>query len=212
MVAATARDLADEVRRGAFREDLYYRLNVFALHLPALRDRREDIPLLVAHFLTRMNARMGLAIAGVTAEAMRVLAAYDWPGNVRELENTVERAIVLAESSEIDVDSLPERVRVADLGTTAAQSAVDDGDLSIKRASRRSEETLIRRALERTKGNRTRAAELLEISHRALLYKIREYGIVSGRDSRVYAAYGPNHEQTPSPVTPMPVGSTWKAK
>jgi two-component system, NtrC family, response regulator AtoC len=212
VVAATARDLADEVRRGAFREDLYYRLNVFALHLPALRDRREDIPLLVAHFLTRMNARMGLAITGVTAEAMRVLAAYDWPGNVRELENTVERAIVLAESSEIDVDSLPERVRVAGSGTTAAQSAVDDGDLSIKRASRRSEETLIRRALERTKGNRTRAAELLEISHRALLYKIREYGIVSGRDSRVYAAYGPNHEQTPSPVTPMPVDSTWKAK
>jgi two-component system response regulator AtoC len=212
VVAATARDLADEVRRGAFREDLYYRLNVFALHLPALRDRREDIPLLVEHFLTRMNARMGLAISGFTTEAMRILAARDWPGNVRELENTVERAVVLAEGPEIDVDCLPERLRIAGPGTIAAQAGTDDGDLSIKRASRRSEETLIRRALERTKGNRTRAAELLEISHRALLYKIREYGIVGGRDTRDYDAYGNNREQTPPPVTPIPVGSTWKAK
>jgi hypothetical protein len=89
---------------------------------------------------------------------------------------------------------------------------VDDGDLSIKRASRRSEEDLIRRALERTKGNRTRAAELLEISHRALLYKIREYGIVSARDARDYDAYGNSHETTPSPATPVPTGSTCKAK
>jgi two-component system response regulator AtoC len=212
VVAATARDLADEVRRGAFREDLYYRLNVFALHLPALRERREDIPLLVEHFLVRMNARMGLAISGFTADAMRILAAREWPGNVRELENTVERAVVLAEGPEIGVDSLPERLRVPGSGTPTAQAAVDDGDLSIKRASRRSEEALIRRALERTKGNRTRAAELLEISHRALLYKIREYGIVAGRDARDYDAYGNNREQTPPPVTPIPLGSTWKVK
>jgi two-component system response regulator AtoC len=212
VVAATARDLAAEVKRGAFREDLYYRLNVFALHLPALRDRREDIPLLVEHFLHRMNARMGLAISGVTAEAMSILTACDWPGNVRELENTVERAVVLAEGPTIDVDSLPERLRSPASGTTPAPAAVDDGDLSIKRASRRSEEDLIRRALERTKGNRTRAAELLEISHRALLYKIREYGIGAARDTRDYDAYGNSHELTPSPVTPAPTGSTCKAK
>jgi two-component system response regulator AtoC len=212
VVAATARDLAEEVKRGAFREDLYYRLNVFALHLPALRERREDIPLLVEHFLYRMNARMGLAISGVTAEAMCILTACDWPGNVRELENTVERAVVLAEGSTIDVDSLPERLRAPASGTNAVQAAADDGDLSIKRASRRSEEDLIRRALERTKGNRTRAAELLEISHRALLYKIREYGIVSARDTRDYDAHGNSREQPPSPVTPTTVGSTWKAK
>jgi len=166
----------------------------------------------VEHFLARMNARMGLAISGFTADAIRILAARDWPGNVRELENTVERAVVLAEGPEIGVESLPERLRVGSPGTTAAQAPVDDGDLSIKRASRRSEEALIRRALERTKGNRTRAAELLEISHRALLYKIREYGIVAGRDTRDYDAYGNNREQTPAPVTPTPVGSTWKAK
>jgi len=212
VVAATARDLADEVKRGAFREDLYYRLNVFALHLPALRERREDIPLLVEHFLARMNARMGLAITGITPEAMRVLVAYDWPGNVRELENTVERAVVLAEGPTIDVDSLPARPRAAGSGTTPAPAAADDGDLSIKKASRRSEEDLIRRALERTKGNRTRAADLLEISHRALLYKIREYGIVSARDTRDYDAIGNRSDQTPNPTTPTPVGSTWKAK
>ena len=212
VVAATARDLAAEVKRGAFREDLYYRLNVFALHLPALRERREDIPLLVEHFRQRLNARMGLAISGVTDEAMCILTACDWPGNVRELENTVERAVVLAEGPTIDVDSLPERLRAPASGTTPAPVAVDDGDLSIKRASRRSEEDLIRRALERTKGNRTRAAELLEISHRALLYKIREYGIVSARDTRDYDAYGNRSEQQPSPATPVPAGSTWRAK
>jgi two-component system response regulator AtoC len=103
---------------------------------------------------------------------------HDWPGNVRELENTIERAMVLTEGHQIDVDGLPERVRRAPR-TPAPADAGEDGDLSIKRASRRAEEDLIRRALARTGGNRTRAAELLEISHRALLYKIKEYGIAA---------------------------------
>src|SRR3954468_7239176 len=102
VVAATARDLAEEVRRGAFREDLYYRLNVLAIHLPPLRDRREDIPLLVDHFVRRMNARMNLQITGTSSEAMRLLIESEWPGNVRELENTVERAMVLTEGPQID--------------------------------------------------------------------------------------------------------------
>jgi two-component system response regulator AtoC len=143
---------------------------------------------------------------------LRILTSYDWPGNVRELENTIERAIVLAEGPEIDVASLPDRLRAADAETPAAPAPVDDGDLSIKRASRRSEESLIRRALERTKGNRTRAAEFLEISHRALLYKIREYGIIAARDTRDYDAYGNSREETPPPAAPTPLGSTWKAK
>jgi two-component system response regulator AtoC len=223
VVAATARDLSAEVSRGAFREDLFYRLNVFALHLPALRERREDIPLLVEHFLARMNARMGLAIAGASAEAIRLLIAYDWPGNVRELENCIERAIVLCEGSQIEIDSLPERLRQTRPPAVIAppSSAVDD-DLSIKRASRRSEEVLIRRALQKTRGNRTRAAELLEISHRALLYKIKEYGINVGRDTRELAAIGEGHLNTPpvsapTPLTPTPgvlntTDSTWRAK
>jgi two-component system response regulator AtoC len=222
VVAATARDLAAEVGRGAFREDLYYRLNVFALHLPALRERREDIPLLVEHFLARMNARMGLAVAGTSAEAMRLLVEHDWPGNVRELENCVERAIVLCEGTQIESESLPERLRrTSPPAAAAASGGPDDIDLSIKRASRRSEEALIRRALQKTRGNRTRAAELLEISHRALLYKIKEYGIAVGRDTRELAAMGEGQDTpppvTPTPITPTPVptstiDSTWRAK
>ncbi|HEX7597313.1 MAG TPA: helix-turn-helix domain-containing protein, partial [Polyangia bacterium] len=165
---------------------------------------------LVEHFLARLNARMGLAISGISAEALRLLAAYNWPGNVRELENTIERAVVLSEGPEIDVDALPERVHGA--GQPAEKAPLDDGDLSIKKASRRSEESLIRRALERTKGNRTRAAELLEISHRALLYKIREYGIANSRDTREHDALAGSSEMTPPPTTPAPVGSTWRAK
>jgi two-component system response regulator AtoC len=224
VVAATARDLAAEVQRGAFREDLYYRLNVFTLGLPALRERREDIPLLVEHFIARMNARMGLAVAGASPEAMRMLVDYDWPGNVRELENCIERAIVLCEGSHIDIDVLPERI--ASTATTPAPESLDaapaDGDLSIKRASRRSEEVLIRRALQKTRGNRTRAAELLEISHRALLYKIKEYGIIVGKDTRELASMADGHGETPAPETPppltptpetpSPIDSTWRAK
>jgi two-component system response regulator AtoC len=221
VVAATARDLSAEVARGAFREDLFYRLNVFALHLPTLRERREDIPLLIDHFLARMNARMGLAVTGTSPEAMRVLIEYDWPGNVRELENSVERAIVLCEGSQIEVDALPERLRRRSAATTAVPPGEpEDDDLSIKRASRRSEEALIRRALQKTRGNRTRAAELLEISHRALLYKIKEYGINVGRDARDPTAMGEGSQETPPPVTPPPLtpappptgDSTWRAK
>ncbi|MBN2575939.1 MAG: sigma-54-dependent Fis family transcriptional regulator, partial [Deltaproteobacteria bacterium] len=209
VVAATARDLSAEVGRGAFREDLFYRLNVFALHLPALRERREDIPLLLDHFLARMNARMGLQVTGVSPEAMRAFVEYDWPGNVRELENSIERAIVLCEGSQIEVDSLPERIR----RTTAPQAATsqaepENDDLSIKRASRRSEEALIRRALGKTRGNRTRAAELLEISHRALLYKIKEYGITVGRDARDVPGTAEGPQDTPPPLTPPPLTPT----
>ncbi len=222
VVAATARDLSAEVGRGAFREDLFYRLNVFALLLPALRERREDIPLLVEHFLARMNARMGLAVAGTSPEAMRLLVDHDWPGNVRELENCVERAIVLCEGTQIEADSLPERLQRSSPPPVAPADTPDNGDLSIKRASRRSEESLIRRALQKTRGNRTRAAELLEISHRALLYKIKEYGIAVGRDTRELAAMVDGRLDTPTPMTPPPltptpmspqtIDSTWRAK
>jgi two-component system response regulator AtoC len=174
LVAATVRDLAAEVKGGRFREDLYYRLNVLTVVIPPLRSRREDIPLLVEHFIGRYNARLGTHVTGVEPAGMKLLFEYAWPGNVRELENTIERAMVLAETPILRVGDLPERIREP---TDPVAAELAKGDLSIKRTTRVIEEVLIRRALERTKGNRTRAAELLEISHRALLYKIKEFGI-----------------------------------
>jgi two-component system response regulator AtoC len=174
IVAATHRDLTGETKAGRFREDLFYRLNVLHIHCPPLRDRREDIPLLIDHFLARNNARLGTRIRGLDTEARRLLYEYSWPGNVRELENTIERAMVLSESDQIVATDLSERIREA---RDPVQLQLASGELSVKKTMRIIEEILIRRALQKTKGNRTRAAEVLEISHRALLYKIKDYEI-----------------------------------
>ncbi|MEK6606400.1 MAG: sigma-54 dependent transcriptional regulator [Myxococcota bacterium] len=176
VVAATARDLGDEVREGRFREDLYYRLNVVHIAIPPLRDRREEIPPLIEHFLARHNQRLGTKIEGVAPDAMRLLMEYPWPGNVRELENTIEHAIVLAERARIEGENLPARVRESH---DRVRVALSGSDLSIKRTTRALEEELIRRALRKTGGNRTAAARHLEISYRALLYKMKEFGILS---------------------------------
>src|SRR6267143_468107 len=176
VLAATHRDLAQEVAAGTFREDLFYRLNVVAVRLPPLRDRSEEIEPLARRFLARHAVRLGLAEKPLSAEALRRLLAWRWPGNVRELENALERALVLSEGEEIDPDALPEELRAAG-APSGPPAAPPEGDLSVKKAQRVLEAELIRRALERTGGNRTRAAELLELSPRALLYKIREYGI-----------------------------------
>ncbi|HWP09213.1 MAG TPA: sigma-54 dependent transcriptional regulator [Polyangiaceae bacterium] len=174
IIAATHRDLPTETKAGRFREDLFYRLNVLLIHCPPLRDRREDIPLLIDHFLSKNNARLGTSIRGLDTEARRLLYEYAWPGNVRELENTIERAMVLTEGDTITAADLPERVREA---RDPVQMQLASGELSVKKTMRIIEEILIRRALQKTKGNRTRAAEILEISHRALLYKIKDYQI-----------------------------------
>jgi two-component system response regulator AtoC len=174
VVAATSRDLEAEVRAGRFRADLFYRVNVVRIQLPPLRERREDIPDLVRHFLGVFNKRLGLAIAGVTPAAMRLLMDHAWPGNVRELENVIERAMVLADGPQIEADHLPQTVRLPGSGVAMAE---DDLDLSVKRRTEVLERTLIQRALRQTGGNRTRAARILELSHRALLYKIKEYGL-----------------------------------
>jgi two-component system, NtrC family, response regulator AtoC len=174
IIAATHRDLSNETKAGRFREDLFYRLNVLLIHCPSLRERREDIPLLIDHFLARNNARLGTGIRGLDTEARRLLYEYGWPGNVRELENTIERAMVLTEGDTITAADLPERVREA---RDPVQMQLASGELSVKKTMRIIEEILIRRALQKTKGNRTRAAEILEISHRALLYKIKDYQI-----------------------------------
>ena len=174
IITATHRDLLAETKAGRFREDLFYRLNVLPILVPPLRDRREDIPLLIDHFVARNNVRLGTSIRGLDTESRRLLFEYPWPGNVRELENTIERAMVLAEGDQIVAQDLPERLREA---RDPVQTQLASGELSVKKTMRIVEEILIRRALQRTKGNRTRAAEVLEISHRALLYKIKDYQI-----------------------------------
>ncbi|MCK9459406.1 MAG: sigma-54 dependent transcriptional regulator [Proteobacteria bacterium] len=174
VIAATLRDLEEDARTGRFREDLYYRLNVLPIRIPPLRERREDIPLLVTHFVERVNARLGTAIEGATPEAEKMLLAYEWPGNVRELENVVERAVVLTEGSCITPADLPDRIQET---RDVIHATLASGELSVKKTVRIIEEELIRRALVKTQGNRTKAAEVLEISHRALLYKIKQYGI-----------------------------------
>ena len=171
IVAATARDLEGEVAAGRFRADLFYRLNVVRLHLPPLRERGDDVLELARHFIDRYNRRLGLAIEGLSPSAARALMLHTWPGNVRELENAIERAMVLADGPRIEAEHLPA------LANSVGHGSGGSDDLSIKRRSEQLERTLIGRALERTGGNRTRAAQLLELSHRALLYKIRDYGL-----------------------------------
>jgi two-component system response regulator AtoC len=177
VIAATSRDLDAEVRANRFRADLFYRVNVVRIQLPPLRDRRDDIPELVKHFIAIFNKRLSLSIKRVTADAMRLLMEYAWPGNVRELENVVERAMVLADGAQVGAEHLPAAIRAP--GSQAVPDG-DDLDLSVKRRTETLERSLIERALKQTGGNRTRAAKLLDLSHRALLYKIKEYGLDKG--------------------------------
>jgi two-component system response regulator AtoC len=174
IIAATIRDLSRAVAEGKFREDLFYRLNVLPLHLPPLRARKEDIPLLVDHFIHKYNELHQLGSEGVVEEVMARLLEYSWPGNVRELENTIERAMILAQGKKIGVDCLPSEV----LGERAPwKKDIWAEEVSIKKASRMLEEELIRKALKRTGGNRSQASKILEISHPSLLSKMKEYGI-----------------------------------
>ncbi|WP_342375748.1 sigma-54 dependent transcriptional regulator [Myxococcus stipitatus] len=181
VVAATLRDLGKLVEKGEFREDLYYRLNVVNVRVPPLRERREDVPLLANAFIQRFNRELNREspVESLSPEAEAVMATYAWPGNVRELENAMERAVLLADGPHILPANLPERLWAAPSSPGTGRNEVPQvgSDLSLKRAIRDLEESYIRAALRRTKGNRTRAAEVLDISHRALLYKIKEYGI-----------------------------------
>jgi two-component system response regulator AtoC len=174
VIAASLHDLDERVEEGLFREDLFYRLNVIHLHLPPLRERREDVGDLVEHFIEIQNERLGTQIKGVAPEAMKIMMNYSWPGNVRELQNCIERGVVMANGDRIDEDALPGRIVESN---DELKQLFSSDELSIKKMSTALERILIRRALEKTSGNRTRASEMLEISHRALLYKIKDYGL-----------------------------------
>jgi two-component system response regulator AtoC len=178
VIAATLRDLESDVLEGRFRDDLYYRLNVVSIHIPPLRERKEDIPVLAKHFVEKQRRRLGLPISEISDDAMCALVGHSWPGNIRELENCIERAMILAKGDTIDIESLPPSLHSkGDARTHKDSSILAPDELSIKIQSRMLEIHLITKALEQTKGNRTHAAKLLEISHRTLLYKLKDYGI-----------------------------------
>jgi two-component system response regulator AtoC len=188
IIAATARDLELEVARSRFREDLYYRLNVFRIHVPPLRDRPEDIPVLVNELLERMARRMGKRVPGMGPGVMEALCSCPWLGNVRELENTLERVLILSRGEQLTLDLFPFETGETQVHSDSSSDSAgpECQGLSIKRESRRLEERLIRAALQQTNGNRTHAAKILEISPRALQYKLKEYGIGPlNSDSRV---------------------------
>lgn len=174
IIAATAKDLVEQVRKDRFREDLFYRLNVINISIPPLRERRDDIPLLIKYFIERYNEKHRLRVKGISPAALQVLLENDWPGNVRELENVIERAVVLTEEHKIQLTAIP-----VEIG--GGKSVVNDGgggnEYSLKKVSRIMEEQLIKKALIKTKGNRTHAAKLLEISHPALLSKMKTFGL-----------------------------------
>jgi len=176
IVAATVKDLAKEVNEGQFREDLFYRLNVLPIHIPPLRERKEDIPLLIHHFIQKFDLAMNKNVTDLDHKALEVLMNYKWYGNVRELENTIERAIVLTDKNIIELENLP--IEIQNFKEEFQLEPLPDEEYSIKKASKALETNLIKKALIKTKGNHTHAARLLEISHRALLYKIKEYGII----------------------------------
>jgi len=179
ILAATARELEAEVEAGRFRPDLFYRLNVFRIVVPPLRDRGEDLPVLVDSLLETLSERVGKSVEPVDRDVIAALRSHPWPGNVRELENCLERALILARGRRLTVDLLPFRSASGTSATRADKRGASQApeDLSIKRQSRLLEERLIRKALQKTGGNRTQASRILEISARALQYKIKEYAI-----------------------------------
>src|SRR5215831_16984724 len=177
LVTATNRDLLQDIAGGSFREDLYYRLNVVPIHIPPLRERREDIPLLLDHFLAKFNDRLKKQIGSVSADAISRMGSYHWPGNIRELENMMERTMLFCEGPEIQVADLPPEIG----GLPAAAAPAAPGAASLKEAVRaeteRVERELIQKALDETGGNVTQAARKLKISRKSLQTKMKELGL-----------------------------------
>ncbi len=184
VIAATNKDLEKEIAEGRFREDLYYRLSVIPVHVPALRDRREDIPLLARHFLERFRNTTGKKIEGIEPKAMERLEAYDWPGNVRELENTIERAVALETEKRIMLEGLPERILMYYQNHFAERQVpeettrlIPDGGLDLEKHISEIERAYLLGALECSGGVRVRAAELLHMTYRSFRHYAKKYEI-----------------------------------
>ncbi|QQR90724.1 MAG: sigma-54-dependent Fis family transcriptional regulator [Myxococcales bacterium] len=192
LVAATNRDLQTEINEGRFREDLYYRLNVVQTRLPPLRERKEDIPLFVQHFIAKFNERLGKQVSGIAPEAMAVLQDHGWRGNIRELENVMERCVLFCDGDLIQVDAIPQELsqNISSYPPRNSSFPSSPGDLSspnlglkdaVREATQRIERDIIVQALEQTDFNVTHAAKLLKISRKSLQTKMKEFGLRSDR-------------------------------
>jgi len=174
VLAATNKNLQEAVAAGDFREDLYYRLNVVQIEMPPLRERREDIPLLAAHYLERYSAENNKPFKGFSPDAMDYLTSYEWPGNVRQLQNVVERCVVLASGDMVGVEDLPAEIKDEE---SQYKSAVDllPAEINLSETLEKIEAALIRRALARSNFVQVKAAEMLGLSKSLLQYKLKKY-------------------------------------
>jgi two-component system response regulator PilR (NtrC family) len=181
IIAATNKNFEQEIAEGRFREDLYYRLSVIPIQLPALRERREDIPLLARHFLETFRRSMEKPVTSISPEAMSRLESYDWPGNVRELENTIERAVALETTGEVTLRVLPDRIAgysgsSTGGGAETATAFPTDG-VDFEKEVAETERKYLQAALERTNGVRTQAADLLKISYRSFRHYAKKHNL-----------------------------------
>jgi DNA-binding NtrC family response regulator len=177
LITATNKDLTQQIKKGEFREDLYYRINVVPIVIPPLRDRREDIPLLIEHFIKKINEENGKRVKGVSAEVLAWMTQYDWPGNVRELENLIERLVALTPNETIQPCELPFS-SLDTPKTNGLKESILQGNVSLLKAEEEFERELISDALKRANNVQSQAAELLGISRRILKYKIDKLGIL----------------------------------
>jgi DNA-binding NtrC family response regulator len=177
IISATNRDLEAAVKEGKFREDLYYRINVVPVTIPPLRERNEDIPLLLDHFVKRFSSELNIPAKSFSTEAIDLLMTHSWPGNVRELQNVVERLLVLSKKDVLDVDDLPESVRLSKHDVSQYSQKIFSGELSLEQAEREFLSEIISEALRRSNGVQTRAAEMLKTSRRTLKYQMDKLGL-----------------------------------
>lgn len=179
IIAATNRNLEDMVSKGTFRQDLFYRLNVIGIRMPALRERAEDIPLLAEHFLKKYNEKLNKSIAGISTEAMDILKSYNYPGNVRELENMIERTVALEAGSTILPESLPPLVHTSSGRKMASSNEIEMGEsgLELDKVIGQIEKELLIKAIHAAGGVKKKAAKLLQISFRSMRYRIEKYNL-----------------------------------
>jgi len=170
VIAATNKDLEQAIKDVQFREDLYYRLNVFSIYLPPLRERRPDVLLLADHFVEKYSVAHGKNVKRISTPAIDMLMSYHWPGNVRELENCIERAVLVCEGGVVHAHDLPPSLQTAEVSGTMPR-------LSLESAVAAYEKDLIQDGLKTARGNRAQAARLLDTTERIIGYKIRKYGI-----------------------------------